>query len=266
MYMPGPDFLKQKYPELVGSKTAEKSVRNLPGPERQKAAKRIEAFLKRLETATSDDGKFELFSRKISESFIVPLRTIDGKEDIKRTGSLALGLYESEKQIARDRGLQGETARLESMHRNEIMRHYTDAVYDKVEEQRASLTEWLTYLNTEEAYEDRMWFKYYVVRSLRKMGLLDKERKTYSHRTDTTLAPFPELNREALALVYDLLVAHLEKNADKIKSATPHHEEWQKLLSGTDFATLYAHALFETGERESAETISGEWKLYRNTS
>src|SRR5262245_19794422 len=55
------------------------------------------------------------------------------------------------------------------MHGKEVLAHYTSAVYDKVEEQRVSLTEWLGYLNSPDALYP-MWFKYYAVRSLRRMG------------------------------------------------------------------------------------------------
>ncbi|MFZ2556179.1 MAG: hypothetical protein WAZ27_04585 [Minisyncoccia bacterium] len=260
----GPDFLKKKYPNLVGSPTLDRSSKHLSGPDRQKAPKRIEAFLERLANVAADTEKFDRFSRKITESFVVGLRDEKGKEDTKKVRALATGLYESEKQIARDRGQQDEVARLEGLRGKELMDHYTQAVYEKVDEQRISLKEWFSYLNSPDAPYPT-WFKYYVARSLRKMGLIDKERKTYTTRSDTTLAPFPELNREALALVYDLLAAHLKKDAGAIRAATNHHEEWQKILASTDFATLYAHAQFEQGEHEQAETLSGQWKVYKNT-
>jgi hypothetical protein len=36
-----------------------------------------------------------------------------------------------------------------------------------------------------------------------KLGAYDDERKTYNKRTETTAAPFPELDQQALALVLD---------------------------------------------------------------
>jgi hypothetical protein len=69
----GSDFLKKKYPNLVGSPTVDRSSKNLSGPDRQKAPKRIEAFLERLTKVAADTDKFERFSRKLVESFVVRL-------------------------------------------------------------------------------------------------------------------------------------------------------------------------------------------------
>ena len=38
------------------------------------------------------------------------------------------------------------------------------------------------------------------------LGRYDKETKKFFKRDETTIAPFPEINREALAMMYDVFL------------------------------------------------------------
>ncbi len=44
------------------------------------------------------------------------------------------------------------------------------------------------------------------------LGRYDKETKKFFKRDETTIAPFPEINREALAMMYDVLSRALDQN------------------------------------------------------
>lgn len=63
---------------------------------------------------------------------------------------------------------------------------------------------WVDYLTSDDAlYPD--WIKYWAVRSVLSMSTYDKEKHEFGVRTDSTVAPFPDLNREALAYAVDVI-------------------------------------------------------------
>lgn len=71
-------------------------------------------------------------------------------------------------------------------------------------DQRAGLGKWVEYLGGDDGgYPD--WFKSYSWTSVTKIGTYDKEKSEFQKRSKGTTAPYPELNREALAYVYDVL-------------------------------------------------------------
>lgn len=69
-------------------------------------------------------------------------------------------------------------------------------------DQRGSLEKWMEYLGGDDgSYPD--WFKRYTWDSVVKLGAYDKEKAKFDRRDSSTVAPYPELNREALAYVFD---------------------------------------------------------------
>ncbi len=127
------------------------------------------------------------------------------------------------------------------------------------QDQKARLGEWSSYLTSEDAeYPD--WFKLYVWGSLIKLKPYDLETGKIGRRSKGTMATFPELNPEALAIVLDgLLAAHFDGKEVEDK-------ELLKLAEGGNFAKLYAHALKEVSPR-SMEGMSteGSWVTYKKS-
>ena len=120
--MVGPDFLKKKYAELVGSSAVDRSVQDLSGSDQQKARKRIDAFLDRLTRVASDSGRFELFSRKIIDSFVTRLLTKDGKEDTERVTTLSRNIHGIDRLAAKRGGQEDEFLRLDSLSIDEVLK------------------------------------------------------------------------------------------------------------------------------------------------
>lgn len=160
--------------------------------------------------------------------------------------------YELQKRIARERGY-GDL-------------EFTDEEkWQTVEalqaDQSESLTEWSDYLRSDEnghIYPD--WFKVYVWESLKKMGEFDKDEGKFKKRTASTTAPWPELNAEALAYVYDKVdegVVSGNQIAD---------ERLVTLLNSGSFPALYAYALHEAimskATPELRDTTQGLWVKY----
>lgn len=128
-------------------------------------------------------------------------------------------------------------------------------------DQAESLTQWSTYLRSDEnehVYPD--WFKVYVWESLKTMGEYDKAKGEFKKRTGSTTASWPELNAEALAQVYDAIdqgVIRGEREVD---------DQLASLLGRGDFAALYAAALADSADNETKQeayqATTGSWTKY----
>ncbi len=170
---------------------------------------------------------------------------------------IAHGLYESEKRIAIE---QGRGAEVSQVGQDEnVIEKYRESVKEKRDIQERTLGAWLDYLEQNDA-EYPMWFRYFVVRNLEKMGTLDKEKGEYTKRTDYTVAPFPELNSEALGFTYRMLttgIGHQELIDEPEK-----REELARLIDKKDFIKLYTFAHVQTAGQLNRESLQGEWVKY----
>lgn len=254
----GQDFLTEKYRDLPGSKEVESTVqKKIRQGEKGPASKqeRVGAYLERLEDITENERGLELLSGKILRRF-----TID-TENEETVATLAEGLYESEKKIAIEQGRGADVQRLESQ--GDIVEKYKPLIHEKAEIQRKTLSSWLDYLGENDA-KHPMWFRYFVVRNLQRMGTLDKEKMTYTKRTAKTIAPFPELNSEALGWAYKRLAGIDPEEAigPDDPQADAKKEHLEKVLNAKDFSALYAFAQVETAGRLNRQTIEGQWRKY----
>jgi hypothetical protein len=180
----GPDFITDKYPDTNDHKRPRPPV-----TERFERIANNPRALGRLEKLLMDD-------------FVVDV------SDEETLLHLAKALYESEKRIAIERGHGADLAKAD-LDDSEILEKYKSAILEKEAIQRKTLASWFDYLKESEDYP--MWFKYYVIRSLRSIGQFSRDEKDYAHRTDDTIAPFPELNAESLAFVHTALKHEFEK-------------------------------------------------------
>lgn len=254
-------FLPEKYPDLPGSKPVERAVvKAKHDPERKFAPhsreERVQAYLDRLDRIVEDERGWELLKNKIVKEFVIDTDDEDTLEKI------AHGLYESEKRIAIE---QGRGADIERVHDEDLIEKYKGVVEEKRDIQERTLNSWLDYLQENDA-QYPTWFRYFTVRNLEKMGTLDKEKGEYSKRTDYTVAPFPELNSEALGFVYRMLttgIGHQEFAGEDEKGK---REELAKLIAKKDFIKLYTFAQIETAGNLNKESLQGDWVKYEQGS
>ena len=80
-----------------------------------------------------------------------------------------------------------------------------------IEDQRASLNAWMEYLTSDDAMYPA-WFKYFVWKNITKLSQFDKERGEFKKRTDSTVAPYPDIYREPLAQIADIYFKVKEDN------------------------------------------------------
>lgn len=152
------------------------------------------------------------------------------------------------------------------------MNKYKEAIVEKAEIQKKTIQSWIDYLKSEDANYP-LWFKYFVFRSLKQMGSFERDDVTYGKRSETTIAPFPELNSEALGFVRKAITDELnkeEKQKEYITDENPRQEELleelNKRLQGKNFAKLYAFAQIECAGNLDKESLQGEWVTYKQGS
>lgn len=126
-------------------------------------------------------------------------------------------------------------------------------------DQRESLRDWVDYLTSGDA-QYPTWFKYYVLKGVTGLTDYDKDKDEFSRRSRRTTNPFPALNREALAYVYDTLEASLN-------GVHPNNSEVAKIVEGGNFAKIYALSLGEVGftNPELLKETRGSWAVYHQS-
>lgn len=274
-YEPSPDFLASKW-QLHKQGEVNQSVAKLrrEGEKIQDTKEaRIDAHFRRIDRALEKWPKYltgRIRDRLIND-FTIKLQTEDGSEDTEKVDKLVKGLFESEKEILRARGMGAELEQYGDTLSPEDYDKYKNQIYDKKAEQEKSLSRWLDYFAEDAAAENPVyptWFKYFTLRSLQNMGKRDRDTGSYSKRSANTIQPFPDLSREALAKVLDSIKVH-EAGIVTAESDDEAAEEIQSHLQTYvergDFARLYAHFQNEIEqarrEREGAGT-AGEWRHF----
>lgn len=132
-----------------------------------------------------------------------------------------------------------------------------------INEQRKSLDVWIDYFCSEDSNMYPMWFKYYVFQSVVKLGTFNKEKNVFNQRTKDTIAVFPELNREAIALMYDYFNKILN-NKNYILS----DKELENLIRGGSFKKIYAYLIKKLSliNKLEIESNQGAWIKYEQWS
>ena len=203
---------------------------------------RIEVYMNRLEKIFLNPDKrvrernLEMLRPAIYEAYIIK------PEDVPES------FFELQQRVARKRGQA-----IEVIPQN--VREQMIATI--IEDQRASLDSWISYLTSEDAVYPT-WFKYFVFRNITKLSQFDKEIGKFKSRTDSTTAPFPDIYREPFAQICDVY-EKVEKDNKVLKE-----KEIQELFS-KKFPTIYAELSQKSlaSKIENKEEIKGKWIKYR---
>ena len=160
--------------------------------------------------------------------------------------------FQNQVRIARERGRGNITLTEEDRKR------YADAA---IEDQKLTLDKWIDYfLYDEEGKSWEMWEKYWVFQGLQSLGKYDKETKKFAKRDDTTVYPFPPVEKECISATIHLMEEYVKsKNGD---------EEIKSALGRGDFKQLYEYSIKQSmlkGEYQS-KTTEGEWVKYEQGS
>ncbi|MBU2613681.1 hypothetical protein KJ925_04485, partial [Patescibacteria group bacterium] len=255
-------FLQKKYPDLQTSKEVSSAVakqERLTGTRLpNEPTERIGAYLERIKAVLgpkpmgggSHRKDFDRRERNLSMlKRALHARFIIKSEDIPES------YWDLQRRLAREQG------------------HGDIQITDGIREQQAeilaadqanTLDTWVDYLSGPDAtYPD--WLKYWAFRSVLGMGEFDKTKKAFTRRTKSTVKPFPDLNREALAYVLDAVEKKVEgKGIDREALEGEDEERFGKLLQGENFPKLYAWAIEKVtpASKELLTVTDGRWVKY----
>lgn len=127
-------------------------------------------------------------------------------------------------------------------------------------EQSSSLSKWLDYLiNNENEYPE--WFLYLCLESITKIGNVNYNNFTFSKRKRDTIAPFIELNKEALSLTYSYIIKYF--NNEEIKD-----DELVELVERANFNKIYFYFIRKTilARKNRNNSTEGIWTYYAKDS
>jgi hypothetical protein len=233
--------LQIKIPDLQQSEDVEKAVEKKERLEDvdipNNPNERIEAYMDRLENLflNSDERvkerNLEMIKPALYDHFLIK------PEEVPES------YFELQKQIARERGVAVE----------EIPQEMKEQMIKTlISDQKHSLDQWIEYLTSDDvAYPT--WFKYFAFRNITKLSQFDKELGKFKDRTDSTVAPYPDIYRAPLAKMLDIY-------NEAIKSGKPQNDsEFTK-----SFPKLYAELISESlaHQIENQEEVKGEWIKY----
>ena len=204
---------------------------------------KIEKYMQRLEDVTkraSEHNKISLIKRYYYKKYVIKEQNVPES------------YFRKQEKIALDRGY-GHVKYDEKTKKQEI-EHI-------INEQKSSLDTWLDYFFSKDTDMYPTWFKYYVFQGMLKLGYFDKEKNSYTKRTESTVKPFIELNREALSLIYSELIKVLNKeNIDDGKL--------NELINNGSFSKLYSYAVLKLDsiKDDGFKSDDGIWKKYNKGS
>lgn len=247
----GEQFLHQKDPNLHTSQPVEheKERKELADLETsQKPADKIEDWLQVLEKTHTGHRDDPRVAERIKDYY--------HKEYVISEEEIPESYFKNQARLAREQG-HGDIE-ITAQQRKEL----SEVI---ISDQNSTLDKWLDYLTLPDADVYPMWAKYWAFTSMTKLSTYDKEKHVFSKRNKETVAPFPDLNREALAYVIDAVIKKVNKEKINTANIDP---EFLKLLDGANFAKLYAWAIEKVTPTEESELVNtkGEWVKYNQGS
>jgi hypothetical protein len=215
---------------------------------------------------------------ELAEDFAIDI------SDEKKLDVLAQAVHQSEVAVLIKRGQGGDVEQQGMLLWEDLdaetKEKYRTNVKQKAQEQVRSLERWIKYVASDGA-DYPSWYKYFIIVSLRSMGVEQFELGTYTYGgrdKKKTLFRFPTLNPAVLAKVYDrMLAAYSDENRQKptpskyeiqgaFRSSVDEAEQLflEKYAKEANFAQLYAYELSKYKERtiESKRSSEGIWLKY----
>ena len=221
--------------------------------------RRVDAYLERIGRGIEKYG--DRYEQRLWEKTVDSL--IVEEEDIPDS------YWKTQEQILRDNG-QGRE--LSDWEKEELIK-------DIQEKQQESLGAWMGYLSHEDCPYPT-WFKIYTIEGVSKMGVFDKNSRTFKKRDKGSVAPYPHLNQAVLAKVYSAVAEFYgidtdkdlhgekkdEKNGEEDEANKTRNAEIEALVKSGNFNKLYSRLLISEKvimkTPEKTEDCEGEWVEY----
>lgn len=197
-------------------------------------------FLNRLSAKADTSPRTEsLIKESLYQKFIIQKKNIPES------------YYNQQVQIARERG-HGDIRLTETQKQ--------DMAEVIIADQKTSMDSWTEYLISKDTRMYPMWLKYWMFSGMTKLSKYNAQTGSFGNRSESTVSPFPELNREALAYLADAVVKKLNKQS-LTEIADP---KFLNFLNNMNFGKLYGRTLFNLRMSKDTQfnTTEGRWVIY----
>ena len=165
-----------------------------------------------------------------------------------------LKVFYHKKYIVDDNNIPRDYIKRVMMIRSDI-RLSEDAIAKSIiQSQKDSLDTWIDFLL--DSNEFPFWVKYWAFQSMLQIGRYDIKSGNYSRRTETTLRPFIELNKDALLEAMKLIMRSQKKENINDK-------ELETIVNNGSFARIYIKLL---SKYMTVKSNDGIWKKYEQGS
>lgn len=229
----GEEFLNKIYKDLVNSEIVKHTSKG--GNKNED----VHTYMERLERITKrgiEHDKLRILKQAYYNKYVI------------KPENVPESYFKQQEHIALDRGY-GHV-------------HYTEEIKKKeieqiIREQKSSLDSWIDYFASSDTEMYPTWFKYFCFQGMVRLGYFDKKEDKYTKRTESTVKPFIEINREALAMLYDELIKVLNKEEIDDKKL-------EELLKSGSFSKIYAYCIkkLDSVKKDKTNSDEGIWKKY----
>ncbi|MGV8152234.1 MAG: hypothetical protein ACP5OG_04065 [Candidatus Nanoarchaeia archaeon] len=231
----GERLLHKLNPKLQMSHAVSVSARKAGGL--QRPDEKINAYIERIKRIY--DRRPELIEKMLYNKVIIK------QEEVPQS------YFENQKRKARNDG-----------HGNiEITNELREQEYNTISNnQKTSLKSWIDYFACSDSDTYPLWAKYFAFNGMLKLSSYDKETKTFGKRDKGTVAPFTELNQEALGFVVDVMT----KKTSGEELPYPDDMDLREAAASSNFGKLYSWAInkFMPISKEQLANINGKWVKY----
>ena len=195
----------------------------------------------------------EIHERAVSkESRIRILKEMYYAKYVIKSENINESYYQNQEKMALERGFGH--VKLNENEKKELQK-------EVIENQKRSLDVWLDYFLSDDAKFYPFWAKYWAFQGMLKLGSYDKANGLFNKRTKETVAPFIDLNQEALAMSIGLIVKMVGK--EKIEDT-----ELNAIVETGSFQKIYPYILTKVLSNNQVITKrnQGIWKKYNQGS
>lgn len=268
--MPNPDFLHRRYQDLNASpevkqaarRTTRRTKRELP---QRSHEDRIANYLQRLADFRAHVDSVK--RPKAKEHGIEHAKDLILDRFITKYEDIPDSYWKSYETNLRAHGQQADWQSMSADQQEQMKRQDTAPL---LEDQRASLEEWLDYFLLHDSDDIPDALKYWAFRSLTQLQAFEKEEGSthieFNRRSKGSLKKFPDLNHEALRTVTDAIMKKYRGEAVTFEYDIQPEEAatFQRYLQTEKFADLYAWAteLMNPIPEHLLPEIRGEWRKY----
>lgn len=178
--------------------------------------------------------------------------------------------FDNQRRIAREQG-HGDVPVNDT-----VRRELTRVI---IKDQKVTLDDWLEYLSGPDTSSYSVGLKHWAFAGMLKLGQFDKDTNSFDKRSSGTVAPFADLDREALAHTMDYVAKALAIEEDSSVKKPNRNAALKERIEDLDdtlatallqekknFGQIYALVKSKIGHIELTKDVKGQWVRFHKNS